>query len=129
MTITEYASYVREHPLANEETASSTAITQRLPAFDDPNEPPASVDPANEESYWSGHFARQPYVQPGEPYSRFRAAYRFGWEARAQYTHRTWADVELHLKNQWQRDPANYDFDWNRARPAVRDAWDRLTRH
>ena len=127
MTITEYASYVRDVSTAQEETPASTAVTQRIRAFDPPATPGEKIDPAVEEGYWSNHYALLPYVQPGEPYSRFRAAYRFGWEARALYADRTWADVELQLKNDWQADPANFDFPWTRARPAVRDAWDRLT--
>lgn len=121
MTIVEFAQYVLEHPDSVEAT-EALPITQRLPAL------AAEIDPAAEEAYWATHYAAQPYVGPGEDYSRFRAAYRHGWTARMRRPDAAWADIAQELKASWEADPANFDFPWSRARPAVRDAWDRLAR-
>ena len=39
---------------------------------------------------------------------------------------RDWNEVHGQLMREWDSDPANFDFPWVRARPAIRDAWDRL---
>lgn len=131
MTITECARYVLEME-GRTETPDSMAITQRLPAVDpdvaDTENLEPAVDPVAEEEYWSQHYGERPYVQPGESYSRYRAAYRMGWQARMAYPGRAWPEIAQLLKEDWDGDPANYDFSWVRARPAVRDAWDRLAR-
>lgn len=119
MTIVEFAQFVLDHPEAVDVT-ETLPITQRLPAL------ASEIDPAAEEAYWAKHYAAQPYISPGEDYSRFRAAYRHGWMARMRHPKAAWIDVAQELKTTWDIDPANFDFPWSRARSAVRDAWDRV---
>jgi hypothetical protein len=84
------------------------------------------VDLANEDAYWRHNYAHQPYVDDDDLYEDFRQAYRTGYEGRARFPHREFAEVEAELRNDYERRRGEAGVPWERAKPAVRAAWDRL---
>ena len=84
------------------------------------------VNPTVEETYWRENFASRPYVTEGAAHEDFAPAYRYGWESRARYPDKTFDDVELDLKRDWEREKGESRLTWVDAKPAVRDAWDRV---
>ncbi|WP_411833482.1 hypothetical protein [Pseudoxanthomonas mexicana] len=54
----------------------------------------------------------------------YRPAYRYGAQARSRYRDRDWDDeLENALRDQWAGSPYSANMPWDRARPAVRDAY------
>ena len=85
-----------------------------------------SIDPTAEDAYWRHEFENRPYYEQGNQYDDYKPAYQYGWESRAAYAGRTYDEVEGDLERIWQERKA--DLEWEKARPAVRDAWDRIDR-
>ncbi len=86
-----------------------------------------SVNPTEEDTFWSGAYKDRPYAQ-GQSYEDLRPAYRYGWESRTRYADRDWHDVENNLQSEWsqQRQGTSSNLDWNTAKPAAYDAWNRV---
>lgn len=84
------------------------------------------IDPTAEEAYWYDNFAQRPYAS-NSSYDDYRPAYQYGWEARDRYRDREFDDVESDLAAGWERAKGKSQLTWDKAKFAVRDAWDRLT--
>lgn len=82
------------------------------------------IDPTAEDAYWRQNFKNRPYYQSGSTYDDYRPAYQHGWEARARYEDSDYDEVEAELEKDWQQRKAK--LHWNQAKPAVRDAWERI---
>jgi hypothetical protein len=83
-----------------------------------------------EDEYWRGAFRTRPYCPDDSTYDDWRPAYRYGYESAVRYQGRPWDDsLEEELRTGWDRYPerANREWSWQRAKDAVRDAWNRLT--
>jgi hypothetical protein len=87
-----------------------------------------SIDPTAEDSYWRTNYAGRPYVVVGHPYENYRAAYRYGWEARQRHRGRRWEEVERDLERGWESAKGSSRLAWSGAREAARDAWHRIER-
>lgn len=85
-----------------------------------------AIDPTAEDAYWRSNYSSRPYVEEGAHYETYQPAYRFGWESRSQNPDRHFDDIEPDLRTTWER--AQSGMEWERARPAMRDAWDRPNR-
>ena len=84
-----------------------------------------SIDPTAEEAYWRKNHSSRPYYSQGETYETYAPAYQYGWESRARYRDRDFEDVESELRENWtKRHQAK--LSWEKARPATRDAWERI---
>jgi hypothetical protein len=81
------------------------------------------VNPTEEDAFWEKNYQTRPYVTSGVAYNVYRPAYRHGWEARDKYAGRRFEDIEPDLRANWGK---TSDMKWDEARPAVRDAWDRI---
>ncbi|MBL9147675.1 MAG: hypothetical protein JNM94_03185 [Phycisphaerae bacterium] len=88
-----------------------------------------AIDPTVEAEYWRETYRTRPYVTDAEPYSVFEPAYRFGWESRSRMLKDdlTFEEAESDLSRQWEEFKDKTALSWERARHAVRDAWDRLS--
>ena len=87
------------------------------------------IDPTREDAYWRDEYANRDYYDEQVSYDTYAPAYRYGWESRARYPDRTWADVEPELEQDWQKSHSSEsDLKWARARRASQDAWDRVER-
>lgn len=85
-----------------------------------------SIDPTAETAYWQANYATRPYVDAGTDYSVYEPAYRYGWESRSRYADRRWEDISPQLAAEWPNRAGVSRLSWDRAEPAVRDAWYRL---
>lgn len=85
------------------------------------------INPTVEDVYWRDNFTHSSYIPPGSNYELYQPAYQYGWESRGRYTEDyKFDDVEADLSKDWESLPANSTLGWDRARPAVRDAWNRI---
>ena len=82
------------------------------------------INPTTEDAYWSEAYSGRSYVQEGDSYDTYSPAYRHGIEAYHRYDNRPFDDIEPQLKNKW--DVSGQDLSWDKAKPAARDAYDRL---
>lgn len=86
-----------------------------------------AIDPTAEDEYWRRHYRTRPYVESQRSYDDYRPAYQYGWESRARYGPRPFYEVEPDLRQGWESAPGQRaKLDWERARHAARDAWERI---
>ena len=84
------------------------------------------VDPTFEENYWRDQFASRPYALAGATFEQYRPAYRFGIDRFGRYPGRGFDDVEHELALGWPAARGTSTLEWEHARHASRDAWNRL---
>jgi hypothetical protein len=84
------------------------------------------VDPTVEEAYWRDEYPNREYYDPTVGYPEVGPAYRYGWDSRARHHDRTWEDAEPELASNWPNERGESGLEWERARPAVHDAWKRI---
>ena len=83
------------------------------------------IDPTTEDNWLRQNFSSRPYVQKGETYKHYEPAYRYGGQAEANYRGKRFQDVESELATGWEKMKDKAGMDWDRARHAVKDAYDR----
>lgn len=89
------------------------------------------IDPTVETEYWRGEYQQRPYYRAdrGYDYDRdYLTAYGFGLQAREAEPGRRWEEVEGALSDAWPSNRGPSRLEWEDARPAARDAWDRADR-
>jgi len=84
------------------------------------------VNPTIEAAYWRENYSKRPYASVDRAFDVYEPAYRYGWESREQLAGRNWVDVESELDAGWAMRQGTAGLRWDDARPAVRDAWDRI---
>jgi Domain of unknown function (DUF2383) len=82
-----------------------------------------AANPTAQEGLWQEHYRSAPYADKDIPYDEYRPAYHYGWKARERYTGKSFEEIEPQLSSDWPQARATSKLDWERARPAVRDAW------
>lgn len=85
-----------------------------------------AVDPTAEDAYWRENYKTRPYAAHVSSYDELAPAYRYGWESRTKHAGRSFDEVETDLSRDWASDSSRSHITWEKARPATRDAWDRL---
>jgi hypothetical protein len=85
-----------------------------------------AADPAVEDKYWRENHASRPYAQKDLGYDHYQPAYRAGVESYNRNPERSFDDVEPELSRDWSRARGNSSLEWEHARPAARDAWERV---
>ena len=85
-----------------------------------------AVDPTVEDAYWRENHASRPHAAQGSSYDDFAPAYRYGWESRSKHAGRSFDEVETDLARDWTAQPTLSRLTWDKARPAARDAWERI---
>ena len=85
------------------------------------------IDPTVEVEYWREAYIARPYYDSAFGFGDYEPAYRYGWEARHRLKGRQWSEVEADLERDWPEAGAKSPLKWERAKDAVRDAWDRVT--
>lgn len=85
------------------------------------------IDPTREDAYWRDEYANRDYYDENVTYDSIAPAYRYGWESRARYPDSDFATAEPQLRQEWERDHG--DLQWERARLASQDAWNRVEHH
>ena len=84
------------------------------------------IDPTVEEAYWRDNFDSRPYAA-GSTFDDYAPAYRYGWETYPQFAGVPFEEVEPQLRSQWDYRRGDSDLDWDRARLAAKDSWQRLS--
>ena len=84
------------------------------------------VNPTAEEKYWSDNYHTRSYVSKGESFETYRPAYRYGIDTYSNNADRDFADLEPSIRNNWGIARGNSTLEWDDAREAARDAFDRL---
>lgn len=83
-----------------------------------------AVNHTDEEAFWRAEHAGQEWGKDG-PYEHYEPAYKTGIAAAEKYRARDFHEIEEDLARDYEK-TANVAIPWDRARPAVRAAWDRL---
>ena len=83
------------------------------------------IDPTIEDAYWRENYSSRPYVARGARYEQYQPAYRYGWESRARLDNKPWRDMEGQVRQDWEAHPDSLGLDWNSAKDAVREAYER----
>jgi hypothetical protein len=79
-----------------------------------------------EDSYWRRNFSSRPYAESNAQYSTYQPAYRYGVDAYSRFNGRRFNTIsDAELRADWERTGTS-DMDWNDARDAVRDAYERM---
>ena len=86
-----------------------------------------SIDPTLEDAYWRENYATRPYVQPGAGYDDYGPAYKYGTDAYARHPGRSFADAEAELARDWDKSRGKSTLEWERAKIATSDAWNRMS--
>jgi len=84
------------------------------------------IDPTVEDRYWRENYSNRGYVDKGASYDAYQPAYRLGYESRSRYAGKRYEDVESDLKRDYERSRSQNAVEWEKARHATRDAWQRV---
>lgn len=85
----------------------------------------ALPDWETEDRYWRAHYASRPYVMLD--YDSYRPAYRYGVFIYSRFEGRPYHDIdESELRRGWENLKDKATLTWERAKDAVRDAYERL---
>lgn len=83
------------------------------------------MDPSVEDAHWKSNFSKQDYVADHSPYTMYETAYRTGYEGHAKYPGKTFDEVESELERDYANARGDESLSWEKAKPAIRDAWNR----
>ena len=86
----------------------------------------ARIDAAAEERYWREQYLSQPYYDATLTFDDYLPAYRLGYEGYDRYRGRDFDEVSQELRNEYDAGRGNGRLAWERAKDAVRAAWDRV---
>jgi hypothetical protein len=84
------------------------------------------IDPTVEEHHWRNEYPNRDYYDESVNYEEIGPAYQYGWESRVKHPHGSWDEAEPELARDWDTRRGRSSLDWPRARPATRDAWERV---
>lgn len=89
-----------------------------------------NIDPTGETEYWESNYRSRPYYNSQYDYQTdYAPAYDYGNNARRQYAGRQWDDaLEADIRQGWEATRAKSRMNWEEAKDAVRDAFDRSDR-
>lgn len=85
------------------------------------------ADPVIEDTYWRDNHGTRPYANKDLGYDHYQPAYRAGVESYNRNPSRSFDDIEPELGREWSRARGNSSLEWEHARPAARDAWQRVS--
>ncbi|MED5621852.1 hypothetical protein [Ideonella sp. BN130291] len=85
------------------------------------------VDPTLEDAYWRDNFAGRPYVSPGASYDDYGPAFRYGVDEFNRQEGRTFSEAETDLSAGWHAARSGSRLEWDDAKHATRDAWQRVS--
>ena len=86
-----------------------------------------AADPVVEDKYWRENHSTRPYALKDKSYDHYSPAYRVGAESYSSNPGRSFDDVEPELRRNWGSTRGQSSLEWDHARPAARDAWDRVS--
>lgn len=84
-----------------------------------------SIDLAAEDAYWRENFRNRDYAA-NRSYDDLGPAYAYGVGAFGEHRGQAFDDIDPVLSRNWAASRGTSSLSWDDARPAARDAWDRL---
>lgn len=85
------------------------------------------MNPTVEDAFWKENYPQTDYYRKDVEYSHIQPAYRYGWESRAANApESSFDEAEARLRRDWEKRRGTSKLSWDQARPATRDAWDRV---
>ncbi len=84
------------------------------------------IDPTVEDGYWKENYSKRKYVDKDVPFEKYQPAYRTGYEGVTRYPGKKYSDVESDLKRDYEKSRGTVGLEWDKAKHATRDAWERL---
>ena len=84
------------------------------------------VDPTVEDAYWKDNHASRPYAADAN-YDEYAPAYRYGVDSYVRQPGRKFEDVEPDLSSNWNSARGKSSLEWDSAKHATRDAWNRVS--
>jgi hypothetical protein len=85
-----------------------------------------AIDPAKEDNYWRASWMDRDYADPSLDYEKdYGPAYRYGVEGFVGAPDKHFEELEPELSTAWRASRGESRLDWDRARPATLDAWQR----
>ena len=85
----------------------------------------SAVVQAGESGHWRETHSSRPYVIPGSSYDDYAGAYALGEGARSRYPVEDFDSLDEKLAAEWITSRHTSRLEWNQARPAAREAWER----
>lgn len=82
-----------------------------------------SIDKEIEEAHWREAYVQRPHVRVGDTFEDFGPAYGYGVTAFILQPRTSFEDGEEELSRGWTSARGTSSLDWDRARPAAKDAW------
>ncbi|UNU24334.1 hypothetical protein [Microcoleus vaginatus] len=89
-----------------------------------------AIDPTVEDAYWQSNYSSRPYVETSATYEDYQPAYRTGYEGYSRYrgSGKSFNEIEHDLQRDYETNRGKSKVTWEKAKPATRDAWDRVER-
>ncbi len=85
-----------------------------------------AFNPTDEDKYWRDNHENRAYFNSLVAYDAYAPAYRFGIEAYQTYVGRNFEEIESQLAKGWDKARGNSRLEWETARLAAKDAYQRL---
>jgi hypothetical protein len=85
------------------------------------------IDPTVEEAYWRENYQSRPYVGSDASFDDYGPAYGMGYSSLERYPDRSFDEVESDLGREWPERRGTSRLEWNDAKHAARDAWQRVS--
>jgi len=87
-----------------------------------------AINPTEEDKYWRENHDKQEWAQgDAASFDHYHPAYKTGYEGVMKYAGKDYHQIETDLARDYEKNDANPAIPWDRARPAVRAAWHRVS--
>lgn len=84
------------------------------------------VNRQDEDTYWRENYSSREYARDGS-YDDYGPAYAHGVDAYTRHPGRPFDELDDDMRRDWGTARGRSSLDWERAKPASRDAWQRLS--
>lgn len=81
----------------------------------------------SKENYWREQHAKQAYADKTLGYEHYEPAYQLGEEAAQRHSGKRFEDLENDIALDYEKKKGMSALPWDRARPAVKAAWDKVS--
>lgn len=72
-------------------------------------------------------YTDRPYYEAGTPYDEYEPAYQYGHSLRGRHAGRRFDEIEEDARRDWDTNRGRSSLSWDRAKHAVRDAYERMS--
>ena len=85
-----------------------------------------AIDPTSEAIYWKENYKDRPYAADADNFDDYGPAYNYGVASYSKYAGRSFDDIETELSRDWDSVRGQSRLNWDDARFATRDAYERV---